>query len=161
MVSAGRPETYQYTGQCAVTVFTMADSIREDILKRFNGNPPVRPESLVEFEARSGVRLPDEYKSFLLRSNGGEGFIGEAYIMLSPLEELLEMNASYEVEINAPDLFVFGSDGGGEAFAFRLSCGAGSVVMFPWIGVDAESTIEMASSFNQFLERLYRSGVSF
>ncbi len=139
----------------------MAGSSSEDILKRFNGNPPVRPESLVEFEARSGISLPDEYKSFLLRSNGGEGFIGEAYAMLSPLEELLDMNAAYETEINAPGLFVFGSDGGGEAFAFRLGLCSGSVVMFPWIGVDAESIIEMASSFNQFLERLYHSGVSF
>jgi hypothetical protein len=139
----------------------VADLIREHILKRFNGNPPVRPESIVEFEARSGIRLPNEYKTFLLRSNGGEGFVGEAYVMLSPLEDLLEMNAGYEVEINAPGLFLFGSDGGGEAFAFRLSCDAGSVVMFPWIGVDEESIIDMVPSFNPFLERLYGSGVSF
>jgi hypothetical protein len=139
----------------------MAESIREDILKRFNGNPPVRPESLAEFVARSGIRLPDEYKSFLLTSNGGEGFIGEAYVILWPIEELLQVNAGYEVETNAPGLFAFGSDGGGEAFAFRQPCATASVVMFPWVGVDAESTIAMASSFNQFLERLYCSGVSF
>jgi hypothetical protein len=91
----------------------VAESIREDILERFTGNPPVRPESLVEFEARSGIRLPDEYQSFLLRSNGGEGFIGDGYVILWQIEELLQLNAGYEVATNAPGLFAFGSDGGG------------------------------------------------
>jgi hypothetical protein len=79
--------------------------------------------------------------------------------MLSPIEELVELNAAYDVETNAPGLFVFGFDGGGEAFALRLR--SGSVIMFPWIGVDAESIVEMAPSFNQFLERLHRFGISF
>lgn len=45
--------------------------------------------------------MPDEYEPFLLRSNSGEGFIGEAYVMLSPLEDLLEMNPKDEQDYRA------------------------------------------------------------
>lgn len=34
-------------------------------------NPSVAPEDVVHFEARTGISLPEDYRTFLLRFNGG------------------------------------------------------------------------------------------
>src|ERR1044072_7362040 len=91
---------------------------RNRLLARFNGNPPSDTGAIRHFESESGLRLPDDYARFLQQTNGGEGFLGNAYVILWRVEELIEMNKAYEVTEYAPGLFLFGSDGGGEAFAF-------------------------------------------
>ena len=53
------------------------------------------------------------------RANGGEGFVGRAYLILWPIEKLRELNDAYQVEQYAPGFLIFGSDGGGEAFTVR------------------------------------------
>jgi hypothetical protein len=45
------------------------------------------------------------------------GFIGENYLMAWPVEDLIQFNKEYLVDEAAPELFLFGSSGGGEAFA--------------------------------------------
>jgi hypothetical protein len=47
--------------------------------------------------------------------NGGEGSVGDTYVILWRIEELIEMSKAYDVAEYAPGLFLFGSDGGGEA----------------------------------------------
>src|SRR5258706_13646045 len=96
---------------------TLADMNR--LLSRFNGNSPAANSALQKFDQEAGFRLPDDYLQFLQQTNGGEGFVGaNAYIILWPIEELIKMNKAYEVAEYAPGLFLFGSDGGGEAYAF-------------------------------------------
>jgi hypothetical protein len=93
---------------------------KEKLQAKFNGNPPVNLSSIRQFEVADSLRLPDDYAGFLQRANGGEGFIGNAYVIFWPVEELLEMNRVYHVAEYAPGLFIFGSDGGGEGFAFDM-----------------------------------------
>ena len=45
-----------------------------------------------------------------------EGDIGEAWLVLYPLEELQEVNDDYEIEKYLPDHIIIGSDGGGELY---------------------------------------------
>jgi hypothetical protein len=60
-------------------------------MARFNGNPPAAESSLRAFED-AAFQLPDEYKQFMRRTNGGEGFVGNAYVILWPIERLRELN---------------------------------------------------------------------
>ncbi len=48
--------------------------------------------------------------------NGGEGDIGEAWLVLFPLEELEEINHDYETDKYLPGHIIFGSDGGDELY---------------------------------------------
>lgn len=48
------------------------------------------------------MSLPAGYRDSLLKCNGGEGFIGEHYLILWPIEDLLHLNAAYEVPERAP-----------------------------------------------------------
>ncbi|MGP8199719.1 MAG: SMI1/KNR4 family protein [Limisphaerales bacterium] len=108
-------------------------------------------------EAESRVRLPDDYAEFLQQANGGEGFVGNAYVILWRVEELLEMNKAYQVAEYAPGLFLFGSDGGGEAFAFDTRSDAKPIISVPFVGMELKLVRSVALNFKAFLEELFKS----
>ena len=130
----------------------------EDIFSNFRGNPPAGAVNIEEFEEDSGVRLPKDYINFLRRSDGGEGFIGpNAYVIFWRLSELEEMNKAYQVGEYAPSLFIFGSDGGGEAFAFDARTPEKPIVSVPFVGMELDLARHMGATFNEFLAHLARS----
>jgi hypothetical protein len=131
---------------------------KERLLANFNGNPPADASAVRQFEAEFHLRLAEDYVQFLEWVNGGEGFIGKnVYIILWRVEELLEMNTAYHVAEYAPGLFLFGSDGGGEAFAFDTRSDANQIVSVPFVGMELSLARALAPNFGQFLEKLYQS----
>ncbi len=133
----------------------MKEQSMEELLSRFNRNAPASDSAILAFEQKAGIHLPAEYVDFLKVSNGGEGFIGEnSYLIVWKLEELQELNAAYEVNTYAPGLLLFGSDGGGEGFAFDMEASCSSVVRVPFVGMDRELMRPIATSFVLFLEAL-------
>jgi hypothetical protein len=130
----------------------------KELLSGFNGNPPADAESIRRIRAESGVQLPGEYVEFLRQVNGGEGFIGpNAYVILWRLEELRKYNDDYQVGEYAPGLFLFGSDGGGEAFALDTRSEAMPIVSVPFVGMDLDSARVLAAGFREFLRTLFES----
>jgi len=132
-------------------------SERERLLAKFNCNPPAGVAVMRHLEAESRVRLPDDYAEFLQQANGGEGFVGNAYVILWRVEELLEMNKAYQVAEYAPGLFLFGSDGGGEAFAFDTRSDAKPIISVPFVGMELKLVRSVALNFKAFLEELFKS----
>jgi hypothetical protein len=61
---------------------------------------------------------------------------------------LLELNKDYQVDEYAPGLFFFGSNGGGEAFAFDLRTAARPVVAVPFVGMDLSLATVLAPEFH-------------
>ena len=135
----------------------MALSDTLNLLGTFDLNPPSSISSVNTFTEVSGVCLPDSYIQFILHADGGEGFVGSNYIVLWSIQELYEINKRYEVNRNAPGLLLFGSDGGGEAFAFDLRSTPYSVVSVPFIVMETEAALSMGSSFEIFIEKMYES----
>lgn len=130
---------------------------RQRLLQNFNANPPIDASAIRLFEKQAGFCLPDGYVQFLQLANGGEGFIGpNAYVILWRLEELLEMNEAYQVAEYAPGLFLFGSDGGGEAFAFDRRSDTLAIVSVPFVGMDLSLIRGVVLDFPTFLEELYK-----
>lgn len=135
----------------------MTPAVKERLLAKFDGNPPVDAALIRQFESEGGFRLPEDYAQFLQQADGGEGFVGNAYAILWRVSELLEMNRAYQVAEYAPGLFLFGSDGGGEAFAFDTRAAAKPIVSVPFVGMELKVARPVASSFTAFLEELYKS----
>ena len=127
------------------------------MLTRFNSNPPAAESAIKTFEEGAAFALPSDYREFLQRSNGGEGFVGPAYLILWRVEELQRLNLAYEVAEYAPGLVLFGSDGGGEAFAFDTRSTGTPIVSVPFVGMDLEEARPIATSFKAFLEALFSS----
>jgi len=98
--------------------------------------------------------LPDDYLEFIHESNGGEGIIGKMqYLSLWEIEELTKLNKDYDTEIYAPGYFIFGSDGGGTAYAFDKT--NGNIVSFQFIGMVMEDEPKLwGNNFTVFLENL-------
>src|SRR6266853_5251695 len=126
----------------------------KDLLQRFQITRPVRPDEIEAFKQEAAIPLPSEYLEFLRFTDGGESFIGpNSYAMLWKIDELLRFNREYEVPEYAPGLFLFGSNGGGEAFAFDLRAEGGNpVVSVPFIGMDVRDALPLAETFDGFLE---------
>lgn len=135
----------------------MISEYKEKLLAKFNGNPPTSASSIQKFEAEAGLSLPVDYAQFLQQADGGEGFIGNAYVILWRVGELLEMNKAYQVADYAPGLFLFGSDGGGEAFAFDTHSEDKPIVSVPFVGMELKYARSVASNFQAFLEELLES----
>src|SRR2546422_544384 len=112
---------------------------------------PATENAVSDFQRRSAVQLPQQYLDFLRVSNGAEGFIGNKYVIFWPIEELLELNEAYQVDDYAPGLFLFGSSGGGEAYAFDTRSSM-SVVKIPFVGMDLRAALHVAPTFNTFIE---------
>jgi hypothetical protein len=127
-----------------------------DVLANFNRRPPTDADSIRRLEAEAGFRLPEDYADFLKKSDGGEGFIGRAYVIFWSAGELLELNRAYEVDQFAPGLFLFGSDGGGEGFAFDRRSDGRPIVSVPFVGMELEVAKDMGNSFEEFLANLSR-----
>ena len=134
---------------------TLEDKKR--LLAKFNGNPPVDASSIQQLENGAGVHQPEDYAKFLQGMDGCEGFVGNAYLILWRAGELLEMNKAYQVAEYAPGLLLFGSDGGGEAFAFDARSDAKPIVSVPFVGMELNLARPVAPNFKAFLEELFES----
>lgn len=120
----------------------------------FNGNAPATAEEIAAAERSLRKSLPDDFREFLQVSNGGEGSIGENYVMLWTTEELGEYNESYQVSEYAPGLLLFGSDGGGEGYAFDMRMSPPPIVTVPFVGMSLKYANSVAPTFVAFLKEL-------
>lgn len=120
----------------------------------FNGNAPATAEEIAAAERNLGRSLPNDFREFLRVSNGGEGSIGENYVMLWNTEELGEYNGSYQVNEYAPGLLLFGSDGGGEGYAFDTRTSPPPIVTVPFVGMALKYANPVAETFVAFLKKL-------
>jgi hypothetical protein len=128
---------------------------KDRIFSKFSCNAPVGVGEIEKFETTVGFKLPSDYAKFLQTSNGGEGFIGaNAYLILWRLCDLTEMNRCYQVAEYAPGLFIFGSDGGGEAYAFDTRNSTMPIMSVPFVGMDLGLARPVAITFDDFLDVL-------
>ncbi len=129
-----------------------------EFLRQFNGRPGATEAAILSSEQRLGVEFPVDYVEFLKLTNGGEGFVGEEYVILWAVEELAEMQQSYQVVSFAPGLLIFGSNGGGEAFGFDTRLLSRKVVKVPFVGMSWEYAEPVGDAFLAFLANLHSTG---
>ena len=133
------------------------DKKTQKLIKKLELRPPTTNDAINKLKKITNIKLPNEYKKFLKLTNGGEGFIGDnSYVMIWSIEELIELNELYEVSEYAPGLFVFGSNGGGEAYAFDTRSSSMNIVQVPFVGIDIDLIRQMATTFDEFIENLYQ-----
>ncbi|MEM5552127.1 SMI1/KNR4 family protein [Pseudoalteromonas neustonica] len=121
------------------------------VLDDFSFDGGASKDTLAELEY---LGLSDDFLSIFDELNGGEGFVGEEYLILWKAEELLPFNIEYEVDKYAPGIFLFGSNGGGEGFGFDTRSKPYKIVEIPFIGMDLQYATLVAESFTHLLERM-------
>ncbi|HEY1735859.1 MAG TPA: SMI1/KNR4 family protein [Methylovirgula sp.] len=133
------------------------DNQSDGIQSEFKRNPPASGESINRCSARLKKRLPPDYVRFLQQTNGGQGFIGRIYLVLWRVENLVDSNASYNVDEFAPGLVIFGSDGGDEAFAFDMRSDPPPIVTIPFVPMALEDAKIIAPNFDAFMQKIAQS----
>lgn len=99
--------------------------------------------------------LPQDYVQYAINYEEHELEIEEHIIILWDIEELLEINSDYQVQIYCPEIFLFGSNGGGEGIAFDFQKTAPPrIVLVPLIGMSRDNLIVIGNSFHDMFERL-------
>ena len=121
---------------------------------------PATQAAIRQLVKLAGVELPADYLAFLRKSGGGEGELGilPEWIMLWPAQEVIAANRDYCVPEFLPGFFAFGSSGGGEMFAFDFrQPGKVSIVMVPFIPMDADEAICLAPTFTALAKHFGKS----
>ena len=123
----------------------------------FDLNEPADRASIHAVEEQLNFKFPEEYLNFLLFADGGEGSIGEVYLNLWRVEELIEDNEGYNVDEFAPGLLIIGSDGGDTAFCIDTRSSEKPLVSIPFIGMDLDEIEKISNDFTGFIKSLYFS----
>ncbi len=127
----------------------------EKLLEKFNRNPPASKSAIETLQSAIHFPLPADYVEFLSNTDGGEGFIGNSYLMLWRAEDLIEMNLAYDTAEFAPGLFIFGSDGGNEGFCFDFRSPHIQIVSLPFVGMDIDMSLPKGANLKCFFETLF------
>ncbi|NJM41208.1 MAG: SMI1/KNR4 family protein [Anaerolineae bacterium] len=121
--------------------------------KSLDFNAGTQIETISAASEQLMIDFPDDYVEFMISKNGGEGFVGESYLVLWKAEDLQSLNEAYEMREFFPGLVAFGSDGGGDGYAFQKTNGQTAIVQFPFIGLQSDITY-LAKNFTSFIETL-------
>ena len=120
----------------------------------FEFNSPYNGKCMTEI---NGVNLPQNYIDFMIEHNGGEGDIGESWLVLYMMEELKEINDDYNVHEYLPNHIIIGSNGGEEFLGINSD---GKYFIVPSTFEMDEVTIicddikKLSDTVNQFWENL-------
>lgn len=117
-------------------------------------NGPAEISAVNGLSTRLGVALPESYINFLNKHDGGQGFIGDNYVIFWRAEELADFNCEYDVETYAPGIILFASNGGGEGYGFDTEDAAMPIVRIPFVGMDRQSAILVARDLLDLFARL-------
>lgn len=105
-------------------------------------------------ESHFKEKFPDDYIFYLENYLEFEDFVNVEYVKLWSLENLIEINESYEIQKYIPNVIAIGSNGGGEFIGIEfMERQINRVILTPTI-LDEESNIEIGNNFSDFLERL-------
>lgn len=126
-----------------------------ELTRKLDRRPPASLEDLQMVQDALGIKFPQEYAEWMLSSNGGSGPIGEnSYLLLWPLERIVSLNEAYQVSKFAPGLVLFGSDGGGEGYAFDTRQPTLPIVQVPFVGMSLDAVRACGATFLDFLRYL-------
>ncbi|NWD21646.1 SMI1/KNR4 family protein [Pseudomonas yamanorum] len=117
-------------------------------------NGPAEAAFVDGLNAALGVALPPSYLDFLKAHDGGDGFIGDHYIVFWQAQELADFNREYEVGTYAPGIFLFACDGGGEGYGFDTDEASMPIVRIPLIGMERQYAEPVARDVPELFVRL-------
>lgn len=114
---------------------------------------------LQTIETLCGHNFPDDYKFFLLWSNGGKGQISQVYLSLWRVEEIVTLNNDYQINFYLPNILAIGSAGGGEAFCldYRERQASPSLIRVPFGDLSYDSFEMIGDTFEDGLKNLLKS----
>lgn len=111
-------------------------------------------EALSGVEAALHVELPRSYRSFMMTSNGCDGAAGEAWCILYPIEQVIELTKTYREATFTDGVIFIGTDGGGEAFIIDFNTSLPTFASMAYIGDGLEDALHRDETLDGFIAKL-------
>ncbi|WIV21156.1 SMI1/KNR4 family protein [Paenibacillus polygoni] len=111
-------------------------------------------KDIQEIDSKLGFILPNDYKEIVKVLNGFEGTISNSYIVFWSVNEVIELNEGYGVDDFAPGIFLFGSDGGNQAYGFDVRDDEMRIITIPFIVMDIDDIEICGEDMNEFYQFL-------
>jgi len=125
--------------------------------RKWNKKEGAASSSIDSLSSNAPFELPKAYLDLLLNTNGGEGDLGvePGWCQLWSADDVVRFNREYEVQVNLPGCFAFGSNGAGEMFILRkLSNDEIQVEMVPFIPMQMDEAVQVAPNFEEFINEI-------
>lgn len=123
----------------------------ENILSVMELSTPATQEMVASCEDHIGRSLPSDYRAFLLRSDGAEGFVEGRYIALWGCEMLSRINNDIDLSELIPNCMLFGSDGGETYYAYDLHDSDQWIVSFEFAMLETRYANKCCNDLDRFL----------
>lgn len=94
-----------------------------------------------------GSTLPSDYRDLLDLFDGGEGYLGESFIRIYSIEQVLYLDANCGVQDWCPGHLIIGSNGAGAAFLLAPDGGVVELPFIPMLLGDAERRADSVARF--------------
>lgn len=108
---------------------------------------------LRRIEQQLGIALPIWYRRFMTEIGCGEGYTERGCILLDPAKSLLDgIDVGAGRSLMSCGLFLFGSNGGGEAFTFAVHHQPCNIVMVPFVSDYRNDGIMLGSELEDLLD---------
>ncbi|WP_252238412.1 SMI1/KNR4 family protein [Clostridium sp. VAP51] len=128
------------------------NKFEEDIFKDFDFEDEENSEEQInEAQKEVGILFPNKYLEFLRNHNGGSGNIGNYYIDMWSLEDIIDFYDEC-VETGLDELVIFASDGCGMAYAFDKK--NNSIRVIPMDSLEYESYKKCSNDFGRFIQEM-------
>lgn len=115
--------------------------------------PPATDNQLNDLEKQLDLKLPNDYKDFLLTTNGFDGFIGDFYCDFASADNIIE-----NTKINCAEYFPWaiyiGTNGNLEMYVIDKRVNPIIFGLLPNIG-STDDFIPLGDTFDKFIKRLY------
>ncbi|WP_312075217.1 SMI1/KNR4 family protein [Chryseobacterium sp.] len=99
--------------------------------------------------------LPLDYKNYAIQYCENENLIGQEYVRLWSIENLLEWNLDFQIFEFLPKTIAIGDNGNGEFIGIEfIEDYRYEIILSTYIDLDPEYNIQIGHSFTDFLERL-------
>jgi len=115
---------------------------------------------IAEIERRFGVRLPDDYRRFLLTRGSMSEFLPPAnsYLQIGPVDDVIPVNDAGDIQRRFPGALIIGSDGSREMLAYDFRQGHSPLVLLDITAEDWSDAIYQALSLTALLAQLPERG---
>lgn len=123
----------------------------------FVKNGPASEDDLARLRAALPGPAPDDWLALLSAMNGGEGYVGEDFVRLYSIDDVLKVKATL-APVEVPGIVIIGSTGGGVAYAYDFRRGgAPAFVSADFIPLSDGTVTRIAPSLTHHLAALRAS----
>lgn len=122
----------------------------DELTTEMERRPPGRAEPVILLARQLGIDLPRDYISFIRRSDGARGAIGENWLEIWPVTEVETVAAG---PVRYERVLLFAGDGANTVYGFD-GAQDGMIVEGDWIGLNRDELIEHGKTLSAFLNSI-------